>query len=124
MGAVGGYPTIEAQRAMSTLQEVEKQVASLSPGEKAELLQRVARDLEGVFPGIESRPGVCGGEPCIANTRIPVWLLHRARELGSSEADVLRAFPTLRAQDLVNAWTYVETHREEIEQQIRDNEEA
>jgi uncharacterized protein (DUF433 family) len=109
---------------MSTLQEVEKQVASLSPGEKAALLQRVARDLAGTSPGIESTPGVCGGEPCIARTRIPVWLLERARQLGSSEADVLRAFPTLRAQDLVNAWSYVEMHREEIEQQIRENEEA
>jgi uncharacterized protein (DUF433 family) len=109
---------------MSALQEVEKQVTSLSPDEKAELLQRVARDLAGTSPGIESSPDVCGGEPCIARTRIPVWLLERARQLGSSEADVLRAFPTLRAQDLVNAWAYVETHREEIEQQIRENEEA
>ena len=118
------FQTIETQRPMSTLQEVENQVASLSPGEKAELLQRVARDLAGSFPGIESTPGVCGGEPCIARTRIPVWLLEQARQLGSSEADVLRAFPTLRARDLVNAWAYVDTHREEIEQQIRENEEA
>ena len=118
------FQTIETQRPMSTLQEVENQVASLSPGEKAELLRRVARDLAGLFPGIESTPGVCGGEPCIARTRIPVWLLEQARQLGSSEADVLRAFPTLRARDLVNAWAYVDTHREEIEQQIRENEEA
>ena len=109
---------------MSTLQEVEKRVASLSPDEKAELLRHVARDLAGTFPGIESTPGVCGGEPCIARTRIPVWLLQRARQLGSSEADVLRAFPTLRAQDLVNAWAYIETHGEEMERQIRENEEA
>jgi uncharacterized protein (DUF433 family) len=109
---------------MSTLREVEKQVTSLSPSEKAELLQRMERDLAGTDPGIESSPDVCGGEPCISGTWIPVWTLERARQLGSSEADVLRAFPTLRAQDLVNAWAYVESHREEIEQQIRENEEA
>jgi uncharacterized protein (DUF433 family) len=109
---------------MSTLLEVEKQVASLSQSERAELFQRVARQLAGTFPGIESPPGVCGGEACVARTRIPVWLLERARQLGSSEADLLRAYPTLRAQDLVNAWAYVEKHRDELERQIRENEEA
>lgn len=109
---------------MSTLLEVEKQVASLSPGEKEELFRRVVRQLAGSYPGIESMPGVCGGEACLARTRIPVWLLERAPQLGSSEADLLRAYPTLRAQDLVNAWAYVDAHREEIEQQIRENEEA
>jgi uncharacterized protein (DUF433 family) len=109
---------------MGALQEVEKQLASLSLGEKAQVLQWVARDVSGVFPGIESTPGVCGGEPCIIRTRIPVWVLERARQLGSSEADLLRAYPVLRAQDLVNAWAYGEAHREEIEQEIRQNEEA
>ena len=109
---------------MSKLQELEKQVGSLSLQEKAELLQWVARDVSGVFPGIETTPDVCGGEPCILRTRIPVWVLERARQLASSEAELLRAYPSLRAQDLVNAWAYVEAHREEIEQQIRDNEEA
>ena len=75
-------------------------------------------------PGIENTPDVCGGEACIAQTRIPVWLLERARQLGSSEADMLRAYPSLRAQDLVNAWAYVKTHRDEIEQQLRENEQA
>jgi len=53
-----------------------------------------------------------------------VWLLEQARRLGTTEADLLRSYPTLRAQDLTNAWTYVRTHRNEIEQQIADNEAA
>ncbi len=110
--------------AMSMLEEIEKQLALLSPGDKAQLLQRVARDFCGAVPGIESMPGVCGGEPCIIRTRIPVWVLERGRQLGSSEAELLRAYPTLRAQDIVNAWAYVDMHREAIEQQIRENEEA
>ena len=109
---------------MSMLQELEKQLALLSPGDRAQLLQRVARDFCGAVPGIDSTPGVCGGEPCIIRTRIPVWVLERGRQLGSNEAELLRAYPTLRAQDLVNAWAYVDTHQEEIEQQIRENEEA
>lgn len=72
--------------------------------------------------GIESVPGVCGGEPCIARTWIPVWVLEQGRRLGSSEADLLEAYPTLQAADLENAWNYVAIHRDEIEQQIRENE--
>lgn len=82
------------------------------------------RDLGGDFPGIESRPGVAGGDPCIVHTRIPVWTLVRARQLGASEAEILRSFPTLRAQDLVHAWSTYDARREEIERQIRDNEAA
>ena len=74
--------------------------------------------------GIETTPGVCGGEPRVAGTRIPVWTLEQARRLGASEADLLRDFPALRAADLVNAWSYVASHREEIDRQIRENEEA
>jgi len=84
----------------------------------------VARDLGDVFPGIESNPGVSGGEPCIVRTRIPVWVLVRARQLGTSEADLLRAYPTLRAEDLTNAWAYARSHRDEIEQQICENKAA
>lgn len=54
--------------------------------------------------GIESAPGVCGGDPCVANTRIPVWLLESLRRLGMPEAEILANYPSLRAADLVNAW--------------------
>jgi uncharacterized protein (DUF433 family) len=73
---------------------------------------------------IASEPGVAGGEPCIVRTRIPVWTLVRARQLGASESDLLRSYPSLRAEDLAHAWRYFEAHREEIERQIRDNEAA
>ena len=74
--------------------------------------------------GIESTPGVCGGDPRIAGTRIPVWTLEHYRRLGLTEAQILGAFPTLRAADLVNAWIYVADHPDEIERHIRENEEA
>src|SRR3954462_3156654 len=109
---------------MSKLEEAEEAVAKLSQSEKAQLLVTVVRGLGTAFPGVESNPGVCGGEPCIVRTRIPVWLLEQARRLGTSEAELLHAYPTLRAADLVNAWNYVYNHRDEVEQQIRDNEEA
>jgi len=109
---------------MRPIQEIEELLPSMTRSEKAQLLQWVVRDLGDTFSGIESREGVCGGEPCIVGARIPVWVLERARQLGTSEADLLRCYPTLRAEDLANAWAYVRSHRQEIEQQIRDNEEA
>ncbi len=96
----------------------------MTSAEKAQLLLWIAREMGEVFPGITSTPGVCGGEPCIVRTRIPVWLLERARQLGTSEADLLSGYPTLTAEDLANAWAYSRTHKTEIDQQIRENENA
>ncbi len=109
---------------MSTLQEAEKLLSRMSRAEKAQILQWVARDLGDAFPGIDSNPGICGGEPCIVRTRIPVWVLVQARQMGKTEADMLRAYPTLRAEDLTNAWAYARPHMKEIKRQIRENEEA
>ena len=109
---------------MSTIHDAEKLLGAMSRAEKAELLQFIARDIGDAFPGIEATPGICGGEACIVRTRIPVWLLEQARRLGTSEADLLRSYPTLRAADLANAWAYVLSHAEEIERQIRENEAA
>ena len=97
-------------------------LARMSRAEKAQVLQWAARDLGDAFPGIEGRPGVCGGEPCIARTRIPVWLLEQARRLGTSEAELLRAYPTLRAEDLANSWAFVRSHGNEITRHIEENE--
>lgn len=104
------------------LQTIEQLLPEMTHAEKAQLLQWVVRDIGDTFPGIESTPGVCGGEPCIVRTRIPVWLLVQARRLGSNEADILRAYPTLRAEDIANAWGYYRSHRADIDQQIQENE--
>jgi uncharacterized protein (DUF433 family) len=82
------------------------------------------RDINDYFQGIESHDGVAGGSPCIVGTRIRVWLLEQARRFGTSEAELLQAYPRLRAEDLVNAWAYVRSHRSEIEQQIVENKEG
>ncbi len=109
---------------MATLQATQELLSTLSRAEKAQLLQWIVDDLGDTFPGIDASPGVVGGEPCIVGTRIPVWVLEQARRLGVGEADLLRAYPGLRAEDLTSAWAYVRAHRAEIDQQIRDNEDA
>jgi uncharacterized protein (DUF433 family) len=109
---------------MGVLDEAQNLIAAMTPGEKAQVLQWVARELGDAFPGIEGTPDVCGGEPCIVRTRIPIWVLDQARRLGTSEADLLRAYPSLRAEDLANAWAYVRAHQQEIDERIRENEQA
>jgi uncharacterized protein (DUF433 family) len=109
---------------MSALEQIQGLLAGMSRAEKALVLQSVAQDLGDAFPGIESREGVCGGEACVVRTRIPVWVLHKLRQTEASDADILRAYPTLGAEDLANAWHYPRAHREEIEAHIRANEEA
>lgn len=109
---------------MTVLQEAEKLISRMTMSEKAQVLQWVISDISDAFPGIESRPDVCGGEPCIVRTRIPVWTLEQARRQGIREAELLRSYPSLTATDLANAWAFVRQYPEDIAQQIRDNEEA
>jgi uncharacterized protein (DUF433 family) len=74
--------------------------------------------------GIERNASVCGGEACVARTRIPVWLLVQSRRMGMSDAELLASYPILRAEDLANAWDYARAHATEIEEQIAANEGA
>lgn len=104
--------------------ELEAQIRSLTPPERAIALQLLTQTLDRGSPGILKTPGVCGGSACIAETRIPVWVLVGYRRLGCSDAELLRAYPSLTAADLVNAWAYDDAYPEEIETAIRANETA
>jgi uncharacterized protein (DUF433 family) len=88
------------------------------------MVTTVEQLLAGLGSGIESEAGVCGGDARISNTRISIWTLEQYRRPGMSEAQIPAAYPGLRAADLVNAWAYVAAHPDEIERQIRENEEA
>jgi uncharacterized protein (DUF433 family) len=70
---------------------------------------------------IEKTPGVCGGAARVAGTRIPVWQLVGARDLGASEVQLLTDYPRLKAVNLSDAWAYAEDHPSEIATQIRQN---
>ncbi len=108
---------------MSTaILETEQLLSRLSRAEKAQVLQWIVRDLGDAFPGIEQTTNVAGGAACIVRTRIPVWVLEQARRLGTTEADLLLAYPSLHAVDLANAWAYVRTNVADIDQSIAENE--
>ena len=116
---------------MSHLAEIVQPIAQLTPTEKEDLLNRLAADVvptaaaasADATPRIVTTSDVCGGAARITQTRIPVGTLERMRQLGVKEADILRSYPSLHAVDLVQAWLYADSHREEIDREIRENEE-
>jgi uncharacterized protein (DUF433 family) len=73
---------------------------------------------------ISKTDGVCGGSACIRNTRIPVWLLIGWRQRGLDDHRILEMYHTLTPADLAAAWQYYEARREEIDREIRENEET
>ncbi|MEL6383204.1 MAG: DUF433 domain-containing protein [Cyanobacteria bacterium J06626_18] len=60
---------------------------SLSPVDKLEAIQILARSLSQDWRGITKTAGVCGGEACIEGTRIPVWVLISYRQLGVQDSE-------------------------------------
>ena len=105
------------------LKKIESLLEQITSYEKAIVLQWVVSDLGGIYTGIDKTLGICGGEARIARTRIPVWLLVRQKQLGLSENELLSDYPTLRLEDLSNAWNYFRAHKDEINNLIKSNEE-
>jgi uncharacterized protein (DUF433 family) len=107
-----------------TRQELEHQLLGLSLSDKASIVQQLTQTLSIGSKGITKTPGVCGGEACISGTRIAVWLLVEARQLGIRESQLLQDYPHISAADLVNAWAYAQAHPEEITAAILANSEV
>jgi uncharacterized protein (DUF433 family) len=107
-----------------TNQDLESQLLTLSSADQADVIQRLAQALSLSGRGITKTPGVCGGEACIDGTRIAVWLLVEAKQLGITEAELLADYDHITAVDLVNAWAYAASHPEEIAAAIQVNNEV
>ena len=53
---------------------------------------------------VESKPGVCGGKPCVAGTRIRVWDIHVWHDLqGRTAEEIVADFPQLSVADVYAA---------------------
>jgi uncharacterized protein (DUF433 family) len=73
---------------------------------------------------IQKTPGVLGGDACVGNRRLAVWMLVQAKRLGMNDQQLRNDYePPLSQAELDAAWDYYEKHSEEIDQAIRDNEE-
>jgi uncharacterized protein (DUF433 family) len=109
---------------MNTLTDTLSAIESLPKADRASLLRILGEELFDAFPGIETTPGICGGEPRILRTRIPVRQLVEARRAWLTESAWLAVYPTLTAEDLVNAWHFYRGHHAEIDRLIAENQEA
>lgn len=97
------------------------QILALTLAEKAEVIQLLTQTSSN---GINKTPGVCGGDACVGNTRIPVWLILSLRRQGAKDVEILQLYPQLSAADLVNSWIYGEAYSEEIETALKEQNEA
>lgn len=73
---------------------------------------------------INRTPGICGGDPCVRNTRITVHGLVEWRQNGRTDAEILDSIPQLTADDLQSAWDYYSSHRAEIESILQAEQRA
>lgn len=103
------------------LKELKPRLIALTPDDKTEAIQNLSPL---AWPGIEKTLGICGGDACIAGTRIPVWGLVDYRHLGATDEQILKSFPHLTENNLVNAWAYATQYPDEIEAAIQKNEQA
>ena len=89
----------------------------LADGTRVEVAPRT-----GMEPLIRKTPGVIGGDACIGNRRIAVWMLVEARNVGISDEQLLTDYdPPLTRAELDAAWRYAAAHPEEIARAIREN---
>jgi uncharacterized protein (DUF433 family) len=107
-----------------TLKELETQILGLNLTEKAEALQLLTQGWNNGSRRITKTPHVMGGDACIANTRLPVWLFVSLRNQGSTDAELFNDYPQLTAADLVNVWAYAEAYSAEIEAALAEQESA
>jgi uncharacterized protein (DUF433 family) len=74
---------------------------------------------------IQKTPDVIGGDACIRNTRIAVWMLVAAHNLGMSDEAIRDRYdPPLSKADLEAAWNYYGQHQDEIARALEENDEG
>jgi len=75
-------------------------------------------------PTVRRRVEVMGGDACIRDTRIPVWLLVQLKQSGWGDARLLENYPVLTSADLVAAWDFYATNSSQVEAERQSHENA
>ncbi len=57
-------------------------------------------------PRISSDPEICGGEPCIKGTRIPVHIILSHLAAGEDYDAIIKNFPKLAKEDILACLEY------------------
>jgi len=73
------------------------------------------------YPTINETPGVCGGYPCVGDTRVPVRLIvDFYRDLGDLER-VAAMLPMLTLAEIRGALDYYEAYPTRVDEDIERN---
>ena len=72
---------------------------------------------------IETTPGICSGRPRIAGTRIRIANIVIWTENGMSPDEIVTSYPHLTLADVHAALAFYHDHRDEIDQQMCEDEE-
>jgi len=73
---------------------------------------------------ITKTPGVCGGKACVAGTRVRVMdIVIWHERMGWSADEIVSQIPTVTLSDVYAALAYYFDHCQEVEEDIRLNEE-
>src|SRR5436190_22950920 len=106
-----------------TIEQIKLELQQLDPHARQDIAHWLLRQNAALSePGIVVTEDVCGGEARIAGTRIPVWVIAALNAQGLEPLAILKAYPTLGADQVEKALSYAVSHREEIEKAIADNE--
>lgn len=73
-------------------------------------------------PHITQTPGVCGGQPVVRGTRIPVKALVGYYRMNYKETEILAGFPDLTAAQFYDALSYYYDRQAEIDADVEADE--
>jgi len=84
----------------------------------------MAKALQTEHPHIQKDPAICGGDPVIAGTRIPIRLIYLRARAGDSVESIQRVYQRLTLAQIHDALSYAYDHLSEIEEEIRRERET
>ncbi|THJ25533.1 MAG: DUF433 domain-containing protein [Nitrospira sp. CG24E] len=67
---------------------------------------------------------ICGGDPIIVGTRIPVRLIYQRAHAGDTVETIRQAYPHLTPAQIHDALSYAYDHLAEIEDEIQREDQA
>ncbi len=73
---------------------------------------------------VHKAPEICGGDPVIVGTRIPVRLIYQRAQAGDTVETIRQAYPHLTPAQIHDALSYAYDHLAEITQELQREEQA
>ncbi|WP_423225856.1 DUF433 domain-containing protein [Candidatus Amarolinea aalborgensis] len=119
---VGKEQAEEAMPRTTQRAQLHEAAATYQVGREAPAREAVSSAGAGSYRYVTRVPGICGGQPIIRGTRVPVKAIVGYHKLGLSAEEVATALPNLTLAQIHETLSYYYDHVDEIEQDIRENQ--